>query len=251
MKFTLFLLSLLIYPVLCGAQEIKFVTHSTGQETFIDESGELRGKPHAGKRAFVIELVRALKQDTIYRDSPTALVPLKRILTKLLPKEGYAAFNIARTTARVHNYKWVGPLQTDQLYFYRLKNSNTAPVSLSDVKNNYLTCVKNGGHHHKHLKSLGFTSLEVVNDYAHCFKMLAAKRTDLAILSKWSLASTLALSEINKDSIEEALLYKEINGYIAFSLSTSDRLIKQWQNKLDQLKRNGTYQSLKEQYLLR
>lgn len=250
MKFYLLILSFLICPFLSNAQEIQFLTHSTGNQAFIDNQGQLRGKPHSGKRAFNIELVRALMQGTPYEHNSIIEYPLLRITQDMLPKGGAAAFNIARSPSRVHLLKWVGPLQTDRLYFYRLKSDAQVPKSLKEIQKNSITCIKNGGFLQKHLNSIGFTDLVTVNEYSHCFKMLLTKRVDFAVISQLSLNSVLELSNIAENLIEEALLYKEINGFIAFSLNTSNHLITLWQNKLDRFHRDGTYQELKEQFFL-
>lgn len=249
MKLNYLLLFLFVNFSASEAQEIKFITHSVENETFINDQGHLRGRPHAGKRAFNVELVTRLKQGTPHEDTHIQVYPLKRAIQAVMKKGNTATFNVSRMPFHEGLMKWVGPMQTDKVYFYRLKSTTAKPSSLEDIKNNAITCVKNGNHHHKHLSSISFKNLEVVNQYSHCFQMLAVGRVDFAVLSTLHLDSVMEVAQLQKSQFEEALLYKQVDGYIAFSLNIRDEVITNWQNKLDRLKKDGTYQALRDKYL--
>lgn len=233
--------------------DIRFFTHSVGKQTYQDNQGDLRGFPHTGKRAFNIELVRKLMFATHHPHQHIEAVPLKRMVHSLQNNKLTAGFNLARTPIRERRYHWVGPLQTDNVYFYQLSpDEQNLPRyrNLQQARNSIGICVVNGGHYLRFLKKEKFTNIIISNSYQSCFQMLISGRVELAVLSDLSLSAVLKASKIDPQRIEPAFLMYQIHGHIAFSRDTPVQLIKNWQNALDKMKKNGEYQTLVQRYLL-
>lgn len=241
---------LLSFSLQLSASEIFFMTHSLQGQTYFDEKGELRGKKHAGKRAFNLEIVREMM---LIMEHPTKIheYPFIRGLRMVQKCPDFAFFNVSRTPEREDAVKWVGPVQIEKDYFYEMKNSPTGITSLEDAKKVDAICVLNGAIHHETLLKNGFTNLITNVSYVNCFKMLKSGRVNLTPSACCTVSKKLEEAGIGLDEIQQTpVVLLESGGYIAFSKNISDCVIKQWQEAFDQLKESGKYQKLYELYFL-
>ena len=225
-----------------------FMTHSVEGKVYINTLGELRGKKDGGRRAFNIELVREMM---ILMEHPVKfeIVPFKR--GKVALKEpNMALFNITRTEAREHLYKWVGPLQVDNVYFYQSTNNRPYIQSFSQARFVDRICVMRGTTQYENLNSQGFTNLFEINNWATCLRMVASGRMDLVPVSDSLLDAMMREAGVSLDDIQRTSVLVQINtGYIAFSQDHTDAVIHKWQMALDELKASGRYEELINTYM--
>lgn len=231
-------------------EHIQFFTHNVSGSSFIDDQGRLRGIPHTGRRAFNIELIRAMMGVVGYTGS-IKILPFKRAVALLKEnKAEYALFNIGRRASRDPYMKWVGPLQTDEIYFYDNPAFSETIRTLNDARSVSRICLLNGSSHHTMLTRMGFSNLHFHISYSGCFRMLEKGRTDLAVLSSFSLKDVLNGGNISAENIRNTgVLLHRSEGQLAFSNKVTDDTVSVWQAALDQLKASGEYQKLAEQYL--
>ena len=248
----------LFFPIvllLVGASEVpatqlKILTHSVAGYTYVDSSGTLRGKKHGGKRAFNLELVREL-QIRLGVHSDFIEVPFKMGWQQVQSGPDVVFFNVSRTASREELVKWVGPLQLDTSYLYKMKDNPVQVNTLEEAKEVEAICVLRGGMHFNTLKKKGFNNLLENSSYSQCFQMLAAGRVSLTPSAEGSLGSKLKKAGVAPDQVEQTpVLVSKVGGYIAFSKHIPDSVIDQWQAALDALKRSGKYQQLYREYFL-
>jgi len=230
-----------------SALEIKFLTHSVGDQTFVDAEGELRGKEHGGRRAFNVELVREMMQ-VVGHTKNMAVIPFKRGFSLVQTTPGHAIFNVNRTGDREDTVKWVGPLQSTVTHFYENVNAPVGIKNLEEAKQVESICVLRGNVHHRALERQGFTNIYPANSYASCVRMLALGRVSLTPLSNLSTlteAETPIAMAIQKTPVK----VMEAEGYLVFSKETPDEVIAEWQTALDGIKESGRYDELVKLYL--
>ncbi len=245
-KLTLFFVLAVTFSA--QASDISFLTHNLQEQDYIDEHGELRGKPHSGKRSFNLELVREMMMIQGHSQGISE-VPFARGLKLVQNRPHHALFNVSRTPAREQTVKWVGPLQVETDYLYELKSSPTGVKSLEEAKGVDHICVLNGGVHHTTLTKMGFTNLYPKNSYVGCFELLKKGRIDLTPSASSTVVQKLQKANIRSEDVNQTpVVVVESGGYIAFSVGTPDEVISGWQSALDQLKRSGRYDELYRQY---
>ena len=244
--------ALFIITSVCGnvahAEHIKFITHSVGEQRYIDEAGQLRGKKHGGRRAFNIELVWEMMHILGHVESIETM-PFKRALLLVQTEPSHALFNVNRTEKRENNMKWVGPLQRSTTYLYENIDAPTGVKNLEDAKNVESICVLRGNLHHRYFEREGFTNIYPANSYASCVNMLSLKRVSMTPISN---LSSLVLQRNNPEAEvlkRTDIILTKAEGYLAFSNQTPDDVISQWQAVLDKLKATGRYDELVELYL--
>ena len=246
----LFVLALIFSSNIVFASSINFFTHSLKGQTYVDKNNELRGKKHTGKRSFNIELVRQMM--IILKHSRNIdEVSFKRGLIQVQKNVNIALFNVSRTPERENSVKWVGPLQRETDYFYEIKNNPTGIKTLEDAKKIKNICVMLGSIHETILRENNFTNINTNPSYIGCFKMLKAGRVDLTPKASSTVLKTMERAGLSPDKVHQTpVVLLESEGYIAFSKNIPDKIIKNWQDALDHIKRSGKYQQIYNQYYL-
>lgn len=229
------------------AAEWQLLTHSTGGQVKLVE-GSLHGIPHAGKRAFFVELVTEL-QNRLGMHVAIEDVPLARGLAELAHNDKVALFNLDMTPERKNLMKWVGPIWQETAYLYEASNRPTGLAELAQARD-IPTCVLNQNVHDQILSRMNFTRLERNNSYDGCLKMLVAGRVKLVAVSSFELDKKLDLAGVPHDAVRQLpIVVNDSPGYIALSRSTPDTEVKRWQRALDEIRKSGRYQWLYQQYV--
>ncbi|SIO94630.1 substrate-binding periplasmic protein [Vibrio spartinae] len=230
------------------AETTDFLTHSTLGKVYVDENGELRGLKNGGRRAFNVELVREMML-LVKHPVQFQVMPFKRGQIEL-KKKRKALFNIARTKLREKLYKWVGPLQVDNVYFYESVHQTPLITDFEQAKEVPRICVLRGTSQYENLLAQGFKNVYDVNAWSACLKMLTIDRVDLVPVSDSLIRTMMSQAEVTYEQIRKtSVLVQKNAGYIAFSKDHSDDEIDKWQQALDELKRSGKYDELVHFYL--
>lgn len=239
---------MIAFPSRAQAEQIRFLTHSVGDQTYVDDRGELRGRERQGRRAFNVELVREM-MDAVGHPRTIEVMPLNRAILLVESEPAVALFNLNRTLEREDRMKWVGPLQSSVTYLFENVKSPTGITSLEDAKKVASICVLRGNVHNKYLEKQGFDNLYPANSYASCVQMLVQGRVSLTPLSNLSsLIQEDRGNELSTLKMTGVVMMKS-EGYLAFSKTTADEVIRQWQHALDQIKASGRYDELIDLYL--
>ncbi|MCK5686202.1 transporter substrate-binding domain-containing protein [bacterium] len=191
-----------------------------------------------------VEIIRAILEE-LQITSKIEFLPWSRAYKAIQQHDNQVLFSMSRTAARENMFKWVGPLIQDDVFLYKKKGSPISIQHLGDAKK-YIVGVKKKTSRHNFLKKNGFEHIYIDHSSVKfpLLKMLLADRIDLWPMSKMSAAYILKLAEIDPNTIEPAFKILSQELYIAFSKSTSDEIINEWQTTLDTLNSNGKYNKI-------
>jgi polar amino acid transport system substrate-binding protein len=228
--------------------KISVITHSAEKQT-LTENGYLRGKPHAGRRAFYVELVRAMMIEQGI-DPVIENLPLSRAMRDVQTKENIAFFNVTRTPHREDTVKWGVKLLETTSYFYELEAKPTGIKTLEDAKKVASIGVLRGGVHEAKLESQGFHNLVAVGSYPQILDMLKKGRIQLTP-SAHAAHFTLSKQAASVGALRRtSVAVHESVGYLCFSKNVADELIVRWQKAYQQLIDSGLLNHLEARYLL-
>lgn len=174
--------------------------------------------------------------------------PWARAYGTIQKKDGQILFSMTRTEAREDLFKWVGPVASNKWVLFAKKGSGITLSSLDDAKKVKAIGTYKDDAAETFLKEQGFTNLDSVIDDEQNVPKLMAGRTELWIVGEFQGIYKAKMKGV-ADQLEKVLDVKDTQLYIAFSKNTSDDVIAKWQAAMDELKADGTYDTIVKKYL--
>jgi polar amino acid transport system substrate-binding protein len=158
-------------------------------------------------------------------------------------------FSITRNKAREQKFKWVGPILSLNNDLWRLNSRNDIKVKNLAQAKAYQIAVPRNDIQHQLLLSSGFSAkehLQVVTHYDQAIQMLFRQRVDFIVGSRLILAHKL--KRMGKDISQIQSIINIAPGigklYLAFSLDTADSVVAQFEQALQIMKNDGSYDKI-------
>ncbi len=168
---------------------------------------------------------------------------------KLVNESNIALFSTCLTSERKNLFKWVGPISTVEMYFYMPKDCTIDLKSLEDAKKIPEIAVLKDYASTSILKEKGFTNLVEFNSIQEVLPKLVSGEISLFPCSNLVMKSELKKHQIQESQVKRSLLLSTEFEYIAFSRSTSDGVIQIWQDTLNDMKNDGTFNEIFKKWL--
>jgi ABC-type amino acid transport substrate-binding protein len=189
--------------------------------------------------------------DILARLNQTAVI-------EILPwSEGYSIalagprvvlYSTVRTDDREHLFRWVGPVAANDYTLYARKGSGLQITSLEAAKKAGLIGVVKDDARHQFLLENGFDNILTCSRDTGCLRNLTAGTTDLWLGSSVNSAEIARTAGIDPSALEALYTIRTVPLYIAFSKDTADSVVAAWQDALDAMKRDGTYDAILKKY---
>ena len=156
-----------------------------------------------------------------------------------------ALFTTAKTSERENLFKWAGPIASIDTYFYTLDENNINIESVNDAKALNSIATPRGWYTHEYLINNGFDNIKAeTDDVQDAFNLLVNGKAEALLLNDLAVKWQIDNSEVNKNDIKQHILVQSNNGYIAFSKTTPDSTVLQWQSTLDNMINDGTFKDI-------
>lgn len=206
---------------------------------------------HQGKTIGIsTDIVNAIQKELKLSNKIEVLL-WSEALNTLKSEKNTAIFSMLRTPERENKYKWVGPLSSMKLVFFKKQGSNITLDTIEDAKKVTNIGVTKGVANYEMLSAQGFTNLEVVED--------AEDEVNIKKLIDGSIALWPTLLKSGYYNARLQGLAGEIEPienvvafsgdlYLAFNIQTDDEVIQKWQNALDKLQRDNTIDNINKRY---
>ncbi len=195
-----------------------------------------------------VEIMQAVFKELGHKNN-IEIYPWARAYNDTLKHSNRILFPTARTPERDSQFKWVGPILVDPVYFYRKNPSEIKIDNLNDARKLQRIGLTKGYPEELFLTSRGFTNLSVTSSTEQNLKMLLRDRVNLIVSGKFALGHVLRRAKLPANSVAiagEALFESVL--YFAFSLDTSESDIELWQQALDKVKNSSNYQLIVSRY---
>ncbi len=234
---------LLVLPSLLHADELKILTEEMPPYNHSDDNREATG--------FSTVIVKELleRSGLGITDGKIKVYPWARAYLILQKEKNVMLFSTTRSKEREKMFKWVGPIASRTIWFWKLTKRKDINVnSLEDIKQYRVGAVREFASA-RYMTQLGF-NLDLCSSEEINFKKLLAHRFD--ILTALELAAAYQMNKQGKSfsQLERLVsLDDRYDYYLAFNISTSDEIINRLQNALEDMKKDGTYRKIKQLYL--
>lgn len=201
-------------------------------------------------KGFSTEIVKAIMAELHLKDE-IQLLPGARG-EQLLDQGSYVmSFSMFRTPEREEQYKWIGPIAEDAVYFYKKKGNPLEIRTLEDAKKVGAVACRHKGLVWRVLQREGFTNLDPTPNPDGIIKKVVMGRVKLSV-SETSLGVKywLKKSQLPPDTLEQtSVKLLEFPLYIACTKDIPDEIIQKWQEALERIKASGKYTQLYNEYL--
>jgi polar amino acid transport system substrate-binding protein len=235
--------------------DLKFLTHSLGESTYVGDDGLLHGRDGSGRRAFNVETVVAMMRH-LNEHLPIAEVPLSRGFYRLEHEPDIAFFNVIKNDVRQKKYKWVGPISNLKTYFYEHVKNPTGVKTMQDARKVRGVCGVLGNNMNGWLERNGFENVITTNSLKACVQLMEYGRASLVYGTEYQFHNAvgdftwhLRRTPVSTDDVEGEREATDL-GFIAFSPDVPDAEIARWQAALDAIKASGEYARLRDRFLV-
>lgn len=199
-------------------------------------------------RGLSIDLVNEI-QRRLGVQQPVEFMPWSRAFREAQGPGCTALFAMARTPQRERMFKWVGPIVTFYSSIYAPRRDGLRLRSLNDARQAESVLVVRDWYTAEQLSSQGFGNLQTVSEPVQAIRMLLAGRAPLFATERISMPQIMAQAGIPEEALEIVYSFASAEGYIAMSLDTPDALVQAWNEKLREMKRDGSFRSIYKRWL--
>lgn len=238
------LFPMLLAQTLAAEKTYKMVGTEYPPFTFTDPA---TGTP-AG---FAVDLAKAMCTKSA-RTVSVELHPWKRAESMLAANPGTIAF-MARTEAREHQYRWIGPVYRRRSYLWALASSNRAEQARKGELGTLTVSVVRGYASLDELRKTGIAERNIseATDDAQNLKKLLAGRVDLIPANDLVLAWKLRAEGIPPETLVALFDITSPDSneyYFGIHRNADDTEVSLLQNALDNLRQSGEFDRLLAAY---
>ena len=238
-RLALLLVAMAIAGGAAFAQSLKIYTEENAPLQFKAPDGSLTG--------IAIDVVKEI-QKRVGSKEPIELVPWARSYQELQTDPNVALFSTNRTAERNPLFQWVGPLDEVTHSFYVKADSKIVIKSMEDAKKLHTIGVYKDDVRDLVLTKAGFTNLDRATDNLTNVKKLMLGRLDAFAVSSGEIPDLAKGAGCKVTDMKEAFPFLKAQVFIAFSKKTPEATVKAWQDALDAMKKDKTFETIYRKY---
>ncbi|MBF0377289.1 MAG: transporter substrate-binding domain-containing protein [Desulfamplus sp.] len=185
------------------------------------------------------------------KEGEIGVYPWARAYKMALEDENVLIYTILRTEEREKLFKWIGPLiPPEKFYFYKHRTRSDVVVKTLDHAKKYRIGILRDSIHGQFLTAHGFPkySLDEVSEQVFNLKKLLADRIDLIIDLETTLKIRTQEQNLPLPEFEQVLFLFEHGYYMAFSQSTSEKIVERTRSAFEEVKASGVIQQILKKY---
>lgn len=191
----------------------------------------------------VVEMVQAL-QARIGSREPIQLVPWMRGYKALLEEPNIMLFTLGRSAEREKLMIMLGPVAISNTALYTRKGHAARLLAMGDRLYQQPVGAYRGSVFADAAKKKGFMRFDLAPTPQMTANKLLARRFDLWVEGSIAVPSVLKKIGHSSNEIEKVMILESLELYLAFSTQTSARTIKEWEDALIWLKKDGQFQKI-------
>ena len=159
-----------------------------------------------------------------------------------------AIYSIVRSPERESLFKWAGPIASYEAVLYARTGSGITIGSLEAAKKvNAIAVVRDDARHNILLEN-NFENIILCDDDTGCVGKLMSGEADLWFGSSANCGYFIDEAGYGRAEVTGVYPVRTNVLYIAFNPAVPDETVSQWQNAIDSIKADGTFDSIHEEY---
>ncbi|MDA3928833.1 MAG: transporter substrate-binding domain-containing protein [Prolixibacteraceae bacterium] len=153
-------------------------------------------------------------------------------------------YTMDRTEIREDLFQWVGPIGTNTTWIYTKAGSGITINSLDDAKNLEAIGTVDSWFSTQHLQEEGFENLVYDSDPEVLAKMLLNDEINAFVCTDITFPTILKDLDYSNNNVIPAFSLLASDFYIGFSNNTSTTIVNNWQQTLESIKTDGTFNAI-------
>jgi polar amino acid transport system substrate-binding protein len=217
-------------------------------KVYSEENAPLQIKaPDGALSGIAIDAVREI-QKRVGNTDPIQIIPWARSYQEVQTDPNVALFAMSRTADRNPLFQWVGPLDEVVFHLYVKSDSTIVIKSLEDAKKLHAIGVYKADVRDLYLTKAGFTNLDRVTENETNVKKLMLGRIDAFAATDGEAVDLAKATGFKPSDLKEAYPFLKTQQFIAFSKQTPAATVKAWQDALDAMKKDKTFEHIFRKY---
>ena len=209
-----------------------------------DSGGQTASGVNSNAEPFaVVELVEEMRS-RVGGAGPIHFVPWANAYHTALHQPDVMIFPTVRTEQRESLFQWAGPLRNFHYHFFGLAGRGPHIGSLDDAKALPSIGVVRDSFLDAELTRRGFTNLDRSKNEVLVIHKLVAGRTTAIVEGEESLRRYFLDNGGDRKSVVVLGDFMESSSFLAFSLGTAPETVRRWQQALDAMKKEGSFDRL-------
>lgn len=244
-------LCLMMFFVLlgCESSEQMDVEKTADLKIFTEEYPPLNFRADGEITGQATEVVRELIRRTGTGDEIT-MVDWQEGYQTVLEQPDTAMFSMVMTPERKDLFQWAGPISALDTNLYAAAGSGISTASLDDARKVNGIATVAGYYSEQVLKDeQGFTNLKSYPDEASALRALLDGEVELLASNNTVIPAIAEKLGVSMDELESVFTISTDLSYIAFSNETSPLLVAKWQEKLDEMKDESSFENIYSSWL--
>lgn len=230
---------MLAAPAAAANGRLVVLTAENPPLNYLDD-GELAG--------LSIDVVRELMKRT-GTDGPIRMVAWPEGYQALSTRPNVALFSTVLTPERKPLFGWVGPLVAVETNLYARPGKHVAVANLEDARRAKKIGTVANFYSEQIFKAAGFTNIDSSPDRETAVQKLLDGDVELLAFSNTEMPAQLMRAGASIDDVEHVFTLSTDFAYLAFSAGTPATLVARWQDALDAMKRDGTFDTIYDAWL--
>jgi methyl-accepting chemotaxis protein/ABC-type amino acid transport substrate-binding protein len=201
----------------------------------------------ADVKGFSPDVVREILARTGHQ-AEVRITSWERSYAALQTEPNAVLFTMARTPSRENQFHWVGPLVHSNAVLFVKKGSGISVKSLYEARKLPSIAVIKGDSKEEFLKGKDFRNLDYSPDWATAFRKLLEGKVTALVMTDMDLPTTASDAGLNPADFEPVYELFVNRLYIGMSKRTDQAVVRSWQEALDAMKRDGSFNRLAQQW---
>lgn len=157
-------------------------------------------------------------------------------------------FTMDRTEIREDLFQWVGPIGTNTTWFYTKAGSGITIETMEDAKNLEKVGTVSSWFSTQYLQELEFSNLVQDSDPEILVEKLMNGEIDAFVCTDITFPDILTETGYEHNDVEPSFELMASDFFIAFSKNSSAGIVEKWQNVLENMKQDGTYNAIQQKW---
>jgi polar amino acid transport system substrate-binding protein len=162
----------------------------------------------------------------------------------LSTRPGVALFSTVMTAERKSLFAWVGPLVAVETNLYALKGAKIEVANLDDARRAKKIATVTNFYSERIFKAEGFSNIASAPDRDAAVALLLNGDAELLAFSNTEMAAALERAGSDVEAVDNVFTLSTDFAYLAFSAGTAPETVARWQDALDAMKGDGSFDEL-------